>query len=153
MKRFITILFTTLLLTAALCVTASASDFDAVAEELSTIDMFRGTGTSFELDRAPTRGEAAIMLVRLYGAEEEAKAAYEAGELTHPFTDVGPIASPSVAWLYEKGITKGTTETTFGSSQKCKAQRATRSVAEAPQRPALPSARLAWQRLGHSSQS
>ena len=76
MKRFLTLLFTTLLLTAALCVTASASDFDAVAEDLSAIGMFRGTASGFELDRAPTRSEAAIMLVRLYGAEEKAKTAY-----------------------------------------------------------------------------
>ena len=75
MTRFLTMLFTALLLAAALCVTASASDFDAVAEDLSAIGMFRGTANGFELDRAPTRSEAAIMLVRLYGAEDTAKAA------------------------------------------------------------------------------
>ena len=119
MKRILATLVTALVLTVALCATASASDFDSVAQELSTIGMFRGTGSGFELDRAPTRGEAAIMLVRLYGAEEQAKADYDAGKLTHPFTDVGPIASPSVAWLYQNGITNGTTATTFGSSGKC----------------------------------
>lgn len=72
MKRFLPLLFTTLLLTAALCVTASASDFDAVAEDLSAIGMCLGTANGFELDRAPTRSEATIMLVRLYGAEEAA---------------------------------------------------------------------------------
>ena len=60
--------------------TASASSYDSVAEELSAIGVFRGTAGGFELDRAPTRSEAAIMLVRLYGAEDEAKAAYEAGQ-------------------------------------------------------------------------
>ena len=79
MKRILTSLLTAMLLTAALCVGASASDFDAVAEDLSAIGMFRGTAAGFELDRAPTRSEAAIMLVRLYGAEESAKAAYAAG--------------------------------------------------------------------------
>ena len=122
MKRFLTLLCTTLLLTVALCVTASASDFDAVAEDLSTIGMFRGTGNGFELDRAPTRSEAAIMLVRLYGVEDAAKAAYEAGEITHPFTDVSQFTSPYVAWLYANGITNGTTATTFGSANKCSAQ-------------------------------
>ena len=122
MKRFLTVFFTALLLTAALCVTASASDYDAVAEDLSAIGMFRGTGSGFELDRAPKRSEAAIMLVRLYGAEEEAKAAYDAGEISHPFTDVSDFTSPYVAWLYDKGITKGATATTFGSAGQCSAK-------------------------------
>ena len=122
MKRFLSLLFTTLLLTVALCVTASASDFDAVAEDLSTIGMFRGTANGFELDRVPTRSEAAIMLVRLYGAEEAAKAAYEAGEISHPFTDVSDFTSPYVAWLYTNGITNGFTDTTFASQRPCSAQ-------------------------------
>ena len=73
MKRIFTVLAATLLLTAAMAVSASASDYDAVAEDLSAIGVFRGTSDGFELDRAPTRSEAAIMLVRLYGAEDEAK--------------------------------------------------------------------------------
>ena len=122
MKRFLTVFFTALLLTAALCVTASASDYDAVAGDLSAIGMFRGTANGFELDRAPKRSEAAIMLVRLYGAEEEAKAAYDAGQISHPFTDVSDFTSPYVAWLYNKGITKGATATTFGSAGPCSAK-------------------------------
>ena len=121
MRRFLTLLGTTLLLSAALCVGASASDYDAVAEDLSEIGMFRGTANGFELDRAPTRSEAAIMLVRLYGAEEEAAAAYEAGEISHPFTDVGETAAPYVAYLYTNGITNGTSATTFGTGA-CTAQ-------------------------------
>ena len=97
MKRILTILAATLLLTAAMAGTASASSYDSVAEELSAIGVFRGTAGGFELDRAPTRSEAAIMLVRLYGAEDEAKAAYEAGEISMPFTDVSETAAPSVA--------------------------------------------------------
>ena len=94
MKKLFTLLGATLLLSAALCVSASASDFDAAAEDLSGIGVFRGTAGGFELDRAPTRSEAAIMLVRLYGAEEEAQAAYAAGEITMPFTDVAVNYTP-----------------------------------------------------------
>ena len=120
MKRLVTLLVTALLMTAALCVSASAADYTSAAEELSAIGMFRGTVSGgFELDRAPKRSEAAIMLVRLYGAEEEAAAAYQSGEISHPFKDVGPIASPYVAWLYTKGITKGATATTFNSNAAC----------------------------------
>ena len=120
MKRLVTLLVTALLMTAALCVSASAADYQSAAEDLSANGMFRGTVSGgFELDRAPKRSEAAIMLVRLYGAEEEAAAAYQSGEISHPFKDVGPIASPYVAWLYTKGITKGATATTFNSNAAC----------------------------------
>lgn len=120
MKRLVTLLVTALLMTAALCVSASAADYQSAAEDLSAIGMFRGTVSGgFELDRAPKRSEAAIMLVRLYGAEEEAAAAYQSGKISHPFKDVGPIASPYVAWLYTKGITKGATATTFNSNAAC----------------------------------
>lgn len=122
MKRFLMMLAVVLSLTAVLTVTASASDFDDVADDLAAIGMFRGTSAGYELDRAPKRSEAAIMLVRLYGAEETAKAAYEAGAISHPFTDVSPTASPAVAWLYTNGITKGTSATTFGSAQPCSAR-------------------------------
>lgn len=122
MKRFLSVLFATLLLSAVLCVYASASDFDAVAEDLSAIGMFRGTDNGFELDRVPTRSEAAIMLVRLYGAEEMAKAAYENGEISHPFTDVSAFTSPYVAWLYTNEITNGFTDTTYASQRACSAQ-------------------------------
>ena len=115
MKRIFTVLAAALLLSAATAVTASASDYDAAAEDLAAIGVFRGTADGFELDRAPTRSEAAIMLVRLYGAEEEAQAAYEAGETTLPFTDVGDTAAPYVAWLYDRGITNGTSANTFGT--------------------------------------
>lgn len=91
MKRILTILAATLLLTAAMAGTASASSYDSVAEELSAIGVFRGTAGGFELDRAPTRSEAAIMLVRLYGAEDEAKAAYEAGALHRRERNRGPL--------------------------------------------------------------
>lgn len=120
MKRLVTLLVTALLMTAALCVSVSAADYQSAAEDLSAIGMFRGTvNGGFELDRAPKRSEAAIMLVRLYGAEEEAAAAYQSGEISHPFKDVGPIASSYVAWLYTKGITKGATATTFNSNAAC----------------------------------
>lgn len=122
MKRFCTLLFTALLLTAALCVNASASRYDSAAQDLAAIGMFRGTGSGFDLDRAPTRSEAAIMLVRLYGAEDQAKTAYDAGEIKHPFTDVSAYTAPYVAWLYTKGITNGTSTATFGSSQACTLQ-------------------------------
>lgn len=121
MKRLFTLLCTIMILCTAICTCAEASDFDDLAQELSNIGMFRGTGDSFELDREPTRGEAAIMLVRLYGAEEQALADYASGIITHPFTDVPDWTSPYVAWLYSNNMTKGMSDTTFGSAEICTA--------------------------------
>lgn len=125
MKRFLTSLVTALLLTMALTVAASASDYDAVAEELSAIGMFQGTAAGFELDRAPTRSEAAMILVRLYGAEEQAAADYAAGTISHPFTDVSDFAAPYVAWLYTNGLTNGISASSFGSTALCSIQQYT----------------------------
>ncbi len=51
---------------------AAASTYEDYAECLSDLGFCR-TGNGFELDRAPTRIEGLIMLIRLLGAEEEAK--------------------------------------------------------------------------------
>lgn len=119
MKRLLTILLTTLALTGLLCVTASASSFDGPAAELAAIGMLKGGANGFDLDKAPTRAQAAIMLVRLYGAEEEAKAAYAAGDLQCPFADVNETAAPHVAWLADKGLANGTSAGSFGASDPC----------------------------------
>lgn len=119
MKRFLFLFCTLMVFCAVLCTTAVAADFDGIAQKLSAIGMFRGTGESFELDREPTRAEAAVMLVRLYGAEEKAQADYANGTITHPFTDVPNWTAPYVAWLYTNGLTKGMSDTTFGSTDIC----------------------------------
>lgn len=122
MKRFLTILLTTLALTGLLCVTASASSFDNAAEELATIGMLKGGADGFALDTVPTRGQAAIMLVRLYGAEQRAQDTYRSGRITCPFTDVNETTAPYVAWLADEGLANGTSETTFGAGDPCTAR-------------------------------
>lgn len=123
MKRFLTILLAALALTGLLCVSASASSFDGAAAELAAIGMLRGDGNGgYALDSAPTRTQAAIMLVRLYGAEEEAVAAYTAGDLKCPFTDVNETGAPFAAWLADKGLASGTGPDTFGGSDPCTAK-------------------------------
>ena len=115
MKRILMIVFTA----ALLCAYAGAARYEDAAKELSTIGIFRGTSEGFDLDRAPTRSEAAIMLTRLFGAEDAAKEAYAAGEIACPFTDVSAFSSPYVAWLYDTGIVNGTSATTFGAANPC----------------------------------
>lgn len=122
MKRFCSILLSVLLLTASLGIQASAASYEDAAKDLAAIGMMKGDASGFALDRAPTRAEAAIMLVRLFGAEDEAKAAYADGTLTHSFTDVSETAAPYVAWLTVRGIANGTSATTFGASNPCTGQ-------------------------------
>lgn len=101
-----------------LTVSALAADFTASAEHLSELGLFRGSEQGYELDRAPTRGEAAAMLVRLLGAEDEAQAmAY-----TAPFTDLADWQKPYVQYLYEGGLTNGASATAFEPEGECTAQ-------------------------------
>ena len=82
----------------------------AIAEQLKTLGLFIGTGTNddgstnFDLDRAPTRVEAVIMLIRLKGLTAEA-AAYPAEKC--PFTDVDDWAKPYLAYAFDTGLTYG----------------------------------------------
>lgn len=97
MRRILKVLLTGAVLLCLLCAGADAAQFEEAAEELAAVGVFRGTSGGFELDRAPTRSEAAIMLTRLFGAEETANKAYAAGEISHPFADVSAFSSPYVA--------------------------------------------------------
>ena len=64
----------TLALLASLPVLAATDEAAAAADALAALGLFRGTENGYELDRAPTRAEALVMLIRLLGREEEALA-------------------------------------------------------------------------------
>ena len=119
MKRTAQILALLVVLVTVLTVSAFASDFDHCADALKDLGLFQGTSKGYELDRAPTRTEAGVMLVRLLGKEEEAKAIET---YTAPFTDVQDWAKPYVQYLYDNGLTNGKSETLFGYSDLCTAQ-------------------------------
>jgi len=96
----------------------SAALYTTAADDLNSLGLFIGTDKGYELDREPTRAEAAVMLVRLLGKEAEAKEKnYE-----HPFTDVRDWADPYVGYLYENGLTKGIGDNKFGMDDLCSAQ-------------------------------
>ncbi|MCL2813491.1 MAG: hypothetical protein FWD23_02705 [Oscillospiraceae bacterium] len=95
-----------------------AAIFEGFADDLKALGLFLGTDSGYELDRAPTRDEAATMLVRLLGKETEAKEKNGA----HPFTDVPRWADPYVGYLYENSLTKGISDDLFGSKELCNAQ-------------------------------
>ena len=112
----------TLLFTVILATSAFASNYDSSAQVLKDIGLFQGSDSGFDLDRAPTRTEAAVMLVRLLGAENVAKTQYASGKITNPFTDVEDWAAPYVAWLYKYGLVKGVSDTAFGATGQCTAK-------------------------------
>ena len=118
MKKFYKSLIVGAALSAAVAVNASAADFTNCADALNQMGLFKGTETGYQLDRAPTRGEAATMLVRLLGKETEA---LEKNYQTQ-FTDVQDWAKPYVGWLYENKLTSGTSDTTYSTNSVCTAQ-------------------------------
>lgn len=118
MKKMFKTVLIAVMIVVVLTTVAFASSFDHCADALNEIGLFRGTQNGYELDRAPTRAEAATMLVRLLGAENEALAL----SYTAPYTDVADWAKPYVQYLHDKELTKGTSATTFGYSDKCTAQ-------------------------------
>ena len=119
MRRMVKLLALSAVLAAALALTAFAADFTHCADALNELGLFQGTDSGYELDRAPNRTEAGVMLVRLLGAEEEALAA-EA--YTAPFTDVPNWARPYVQYLYDNGLVNGQTATLYGADAPCTAQ-------------------------------
>jgi hypothetical protein len=87
------------------------------ALRLKALGLFQGVGTNpdgsvnFDLTRAPSRTEALVMLIRLLGKDAEANG----GSWKHPFTDVPGWANEEVGYAYEKGLTKGSSATEFGT--------------------------------------
>ena len=103
---------------AMLTASAFAANYTNCADSLHEMGLFQGTQNGYDLDRTPTRAEAAVMLVRLLGKEAEAKAL----TYTAPFTDLKGWEKPYVQYLYSNGLANGTKRTTFHPTGKCTAQ-------------------------------
>lgn len=104
--------------TALLTVSAFAADFTSCADRLKDMGLFLGTNNGYELERAPTRAEAAVMLVRLLGEENVAQSL----SYTAPFIDVQDWQKPYVQYLYDTRLTTGATANTFAPAEPCTAQ-------------------------------
>lgn len=100
------------------------NDTNSLADAMYEFGLFKGTGTDangnpiYSLEKAPTRQEALVMLIRLLGKEEIANN----GNWSHPFTDVDLWADKYVGYAYENGLAMGTSKTLFGSNQNISAQ-------------------------------
>ena len=113
MRKISIMLVVVLLLQFVPSIAVAENDYTPQAEALKQLGLFLGTDSGFELDRAATRAEAAVMTVRLLGKEADAKN----GDFAHPFTDVPAWAGPYVGYLFHNKITTGISDTQFGSSQ------------------------------------
>lgn len=92
---------------------ANTSEAEKKAAGLKQIGLFKGVSgaeANFELDRAPTRTEALILLICALGKEAEVLN----GSWSHPFTDVDSWADKYIGYSYEKGLTKGMSTTKLG---------------------------------------
>lgn len=103
------------------CVRAQGPDYNAMADALKALGLFRGTniatGSGYELERAPARIEALIMLIRLLGEEEAALAC----TAEQPFSDVPDWCARYVAYAYEKGYSNGVGGGRFGTNEPASA--------------------------------
>jgi len=117
-KKILATLLAVAVLVSSLVLTVSAARYESLAEELNSLGLFRGTEAGFDLDRAPNRGEALVMLLRLLGDEEAALD----GDYEHPFNDVPDWLSPYVAFAYNNGLTTGVAADRFGSTSTATAQ-------------------------------
>lgn len=103
---------------------ASAATFTQTADTLKSMGLFAGTSTGYELDRAPTRAEAATMLVRLLGKTAEAESEWDASGDTFVFRDMDDFdwAKPYVHWLSRNNLAAGTSADRFTPAAECTAQ-------------------------------
>ncbi len=98
--------------------TLSSSDPEAVhyqryADALYALGLFSGTDVGYELNRAATRAESIVMLLRLLG---ELPTAQEY-PISYNFTDVPEWASHYVSYAYASNYTAGISDSNFGTNQ------------------------------------
>jgi len=103
-----------LLMFVGICVPAAA-DSQTNADHLNALGLFQGTGDGYDLEGQATRIQGLIMMIRLLGEEDQAKAADPA---KNPFKDVPDWAKPYTSYGYEKGYAAGRDATTYDPDGK-----------------------------------
>ena len=95
----------------------ASTDYNAIASALKKLTLFNGTDTAygegFDLELAPTRIQALVMLIRLLGEETQAMASTAA----NPFPDVPAWADRYVAYAFDKGYTNGVEDNKFAPNR------------------------------------
>jgi hypothetical protein len=122
-RKILTVLLAVTLVFFLFPVTALAArtvtdEMQAAAQKLNVVGLFEGTDKGFELEIAPNRVVAFVMLIRLTGKETECLS----GSWTHPFSDVPGWANQYIGYAYERGVTTGVGGGKFGAADLCTAQ-------------------------------
>lgn len=114
-KRIIVtaLIVTVIMSMGTLAFAADSTSYVKNADTLKSLGLFSGTNNGYELDRTPTRVEAAAMLVKLLGKETEAKNK----NYPHPYTDVPSWADPMIGYMHQMKMTNGIGNGLFGSKQ------------------------------------
>lgn len=90
----------------------AAAQSSNYAEALNRLGLFSGTENGYELSRVPTRAEALVMMLRLWGKEADVlKNTYN-----NPFDDTS-WESSYVSYAYANGLVNGVNEHRFGGNQ------------------------------------
>ena len=89
---------------------------------LNSYGFFKGTETGYELERAPTRIEALVMIIRLTNNEQWALNENWDKIGAHGFTDVPEWADGYVSCAKKCGLVNGIGETEFGSDEPINAE-------------------------------
>ena len=115
MKKILSLVLAAVLLFALIIPVAAYSEKQLdTADALYGLGLFLGYGKSYGLDNGLTRNEGIVLLVRMLGKEDAAKAENN----TTPFTDVADFAEPHVGYAYKNGLVKGYSEKKFGGDDK-----------------------------------
>ncbi len=124
MKNFRRI--TAIVIVISILLSAAAPAFAFSKNESRSIESFfieskllRGDGSSYGLGNTPTRLEGVIILIRLLGKEAEAQ---RLQQLPCRFSDVPSWATGYANYAYEENISKGVSDTLFGTNDPMTAQ-------------------------------
>lgn len=109
-KQFFALALAAVLLICAVPAGALTGEGTRAAQTLSALNVVRG---AYNVDDPATRAQAAVILVRLAGAEEAAAA----DKTSIPFKDVPAYAVQAVRYAYGQGWLRGVTGDTFGASE------------------------------------
>lgn len=119
MKRCVALLVVMAIIMTSIPITsANENDYQEYAEKLSALNVFKGTGNGYELERNPTRLEGLIMLIRLLGVESEANAMKDEPSV---FSDVPNWALGYTNYAYNNGLSNGIGNGLFGSNDQISA--------------------------------
>lgn len=86
--------------------------YEDAAVELYMDGLFKGGNNGFDLSSESTKAQAAVMVVRLLGAESDVLSS----SYSHPYSDVTGWSSNYVGYIYTQGIDIAKEATVFGAN-------------------------------------